>query len=301
MTELATESRLEQAEGLDALSPAVILSMLHEGQMNAASVVAQSIPAIARAAELLSNTLMKGGNILYAAAGSSALMALADCLELPGTFGIHQDRLKILIAGGASSLTDMVGSSEDDATQAKADMNDAKISAADCLICVSASGTTPYAVGAFDAAKKAGVKIISIANNPDTPISNGADVAIYLETPPEIIPGSTRLGAATAQKITLNMMSTLMAVHLGHVFDGYMVNVRADNAKLVQRACCIICNITGCSGDEAQKYLDNSDDSVKLAVMLASGAPNIAAANEILESNGYKLRPSLSVLQGQRP
>ena len=210
-------------------------------------------------------------------------------------------RLKILIAGGANSLIDMLGSTEDDAAQANVDMRAANFTSADCLICISASGTTPYAVGAFDAAKQTGAKIISIANNPDTPISNGADVAIFLNTPPEVIPGSTRLGAATAQKITLNMMSTLMAIHLGHVFDGYMVNVRADNAKLVQRACSIICNITGCTSDEAQKCLDNSDGSVKLAVMLASGAPNVVTANEILESNGYKLRPSLSDLRGPRP
>jgi N-acetylmuramic acid 6-phosphate etherase len=226
-------------------------------------------------------------------------MGMADGLELPGTFGIQKNRIKILIAGNEGNLAGFSDSSEDDMAQASADINAANVSAKDCLICISASGTTPYAVSALEAALRSGAKTIGVANNPDTAILSKADIAVYLNTPPEIIPGSTRLGAATAQKIALNMMSTLMGIHLGHVHDGYMVNVQADNTKLVKRACSIIASVSGCATKEAQNYLDNSHGSVKLAIMLASGAMNIDEAKEILEINGQKLRPSLSVLKGR--
>ena len=292
-----TEQLSELANGLDTLSPHAILSILHDGQMAAAGVVANSIASIAHAAQILANTLSNGGNIIYAAAGSSGLMALADALELPGTFGINKNRLKIFIAGGTNSLSDMAGGTEDDCRQAIEDIKSANVGQRDCLICVSASGTTPYAISVIETARQAGAAIIAIANNPQTEVLVGADVAICLETPAEIISGSTRMGAATAQKICLNMISTLMAVHLGHVHDGYMINVRADNLKLKKRACNIVANIVDCETNEAQKYLNQADGSIKLAVLLAAGLTDINAANEILESNGHKLRPSLSVLR----
>jgi len=267
--------------------------------MDAASVVAQSLAELEKAAAILADTIICGGNIIYAAAGSSAFMGMADGLELPGTFGIQKNRIKILIAGSGGKLAEFSDFSEDDRAQASADIKAANVSSKDCLICISASGTTPYTISALEAALGSGTKTIGIANNPDTPVLRKSDVAVYLNTPPEVIPGSTRLGAATAQKIALNMMTTLMSIHLGHVHDGYMVNVQTDNAKLVKRACSIIANVSGCTTKGAQNYLDNSNGSVKLAIMLASGAKNVDEAKEILETNGHKLRPSLSVLKGR--
>ncbi len=293
-----TEQLNEISKGLDALAPAAILSLLHNSQVKAANIVAQSLAEIEQAAQVLTDTINKGGNIIYAAAGSSAFMGLADGLELPGTFGISSSRIKMLIAGNTGKMSDMTGFTEDDTVQAEVDVKAANISSNDCMICISASGTTPYTLAALQSARDRGAAIIGIANNSDTPILNKSDVAILLNTPPEIIPGSTRLGAGTAQKIALNMMSTLMGVHLGHVHDGYMVNLHADNIKLEKRACSIIADITGCSAASAKIYLDKSNGSVKLAIMVASGLSDIGKANEILESNGNKLRPALSVLTG---
>jgi len=293
-----TEQLNEMSKGLDALAPAAILSLLLRSQVKAVNIVAHSLAEIEQAAQLLADTINKGGNIIYAAAGSSAFMGLADGLELPGTFGISSSRIKMLIAGNTGKMSDMTGFTEDDTLQAGHDVKAANISPNDCMICISASGTTPYTLAALQLARDAGAKSIGVANNSDTPILNKADVAILLNTPPEIIPGSTRLGAGTAQKIALNMMSTLMGVHLGHVHDGYMVNLHVDNIKLEKRACSIIADVTGCSAANAKIYLDKSNGSVKLAIMLASGLSDIGKANEILESNGYKLRPSLSVLKG---
>jgi N-acetylmuramic acid 6-phosphate etherase len=206
--------------------------------------------------------------------------------------------VKILIAGGQASLSNMAGKIEDDANAAISDMKKANISSRDCVMCVSASGTTPYAVGALKFANAMNIKTVAIANNFDIDLLNEANVAIYLDTPAEIISGSTRLGAATAQKIALNMMSTLMAIHLGHVHDGYMVNVRADNKKLKRRAIKIVSEIAKCENNMAQEYIEKADGSVKLAILLAAGSPDLSSAKEILENNDQKLRSSLSVIKG---
>lgn len=298
LTEPTTEQQNTRSEGLDILPPTEILSLLFNAQLDAANSVARSLTDIEVAANILSDTISGGGNIIYTAAGSSAFMGMADGLELPGTFGIHQDRIKILVAGNTGNMADFSNFGEDDALQAVADVAAADLTDDDCMICISASGTTPYVNAALEEAQEIGAKIIGIANNPDTPVLNNSNVAIFLDTPPELIPGSTRMGAATAQKIALNMMTTLMGIHLGHVHDGYMVNVQVDNIKLQKRACTIISNISGCTLSDARNHLDNSNGSVKLAVMLASGPVGISDAKKILERNGYKLRPSLSVLKG---
>ena len=224
-------------------------------------------------------------------------MALADALELPGTYGIPNDRVVVLIAGGKEAFVDLPGAPEDDAAQAAREVADHGVSAGDCLIALSASGTTPYALGALDEAAKRGAATIGIANNAGTPLVTRARVGIVLATPPEIVAGSTRMGAGTAQKIALNMFSTLVAVHLGHVHDGYMVNLRVDNIKLRNRAARIVSAIAGCPQDDAARLLEKTGGSVKSAILLAAGARDVAAADELLEGTGQKLRPALASLE----
>jgi N-acetylmuramic acid 6-phosphate etherase len=292
-----TEQRNDKASGLDERSPEDALRLLHDAQIEAAASVGRATDSIARASLLAAETLAGGGRLAYAAAGSSGLMALADALELPGTYGIAPDRIVILLAGGVASLDRLAGVYEDDTSQAAKDIAQAGLQKGDCLIAISASGTTPYALAAIDEAVKRRLKIISIANNPDVPLFEGADVAITLETPPEMVAGSTRMGAGTAQKIALNLLSTLMAVHLGHVHDGYMVNLTADNIKLRERAARIVSAISACDISDAVKLLEASGGSVKSAILLAAGAPNAEKASEILESNQQRLRPALSELK----
>jgi N-acetylmuramic acid 6-phosphate etherase len=293
-----TEQRNDKASGLDERSPEDVLRLLHDAQIEAAASVARATNSITKAALLAADTLRAGGRLAYAAAGSSGLMALADALELPGTYGIAPDRIVILLAGGVASLDRLAGVYEDDKSQAAKDIAQADLQKGDCLIAISASGTTPYALAAIDEAIKRGLKIISIANNPDVPLFEGADVTITLETPPEMVAGSTRMGAGTAQKIALNLLSTLMAVHLGHVHDGYMVNLTADNIKLRERAARIVSAISTCDISDAAKLLEASGGSVKAAILLAAGAANAEKASEILESNQQRLRPALSELKG---
>ncbi len=300
MAQLRTEALHEHAKGLDMQPPAAILGYLADAQVEAARSVHGAISQIAAAAEIAAECLGSGGRIAYAAAGSSGLMALADGLELPGTYGITRDRIVILLAGGAAAFHDLPGGPEDDAAQAAKEVADAGLKSGDCLIAVSASGTTPYALGALEEAARRGARTIAIANNPATPLLDKAEAPILLATPPEVIAGSTRMGAGTAQKIALNMLSTLTAIHLGHVVDGHMVNLLADNAKLKARAARIVAAVAEQSEADAHAALEKTGGAVKPAILIAAGAADRLAAQELLDRTGGKLRPALARLEGSR-
>jgi N-acetylmuramic acid 6-phosphate etherase len=296
MAQMRTEAVHEHAGGLDAQPSATILGFLADAQVEAAKSVRHAIAEIANAAAIVAETLSGGGRLAYAGAGSSGLMALADALELPGTYGIPRERIVILFAGGASALQDMAGAPEDDAAGASREVADANLGKGDCLIAVSASGSTPYAVGALREAARRGARTVAIANNSGSPLLDLAEAAILLATPPEVIAGSTRMGAGTAQKIALNMLSTLAAVHLGHVHDGYMVNLHADNIKLRGRAARIVAAVAGCDEEAALRALEKTGGEVKPAILIAAGAADLKAAEELLDESGRRLRPALSKL-----
>ncbi|MDQ2703776.1 MAG: N-acetylmuramic acid 6-phosphate etherase [Pseudomonadota bacterium] len=297
MAEKHTEALHEHAAGLDQQPPSVVLGLLADAQVQAAQAVTGAIGSIADAAGIVAETLGSGGRLAYAAAGSSGLMALADALELPGTYGIPRDRIVILFAGGAAALQDMAGAPEDDAVGAAREVAYAGLGNGDCLIAVSASGSTPYAVGALQEAVRRGARTIAIANNAGSPLLQLAQAPILLATPPELIAGSTRMGAGTAQKIALNMLSTLAAIHLGHVHDGYMVNLFADNIKLRGRAARIVAAIAGCDEQAAFAALEKTGGQVKPAVLIAAGAADAKTAERLLDGTGKRLRPALSRLE----
>lgn len=301
MAQKRTEAVHEHAGGLDEQPPATILGFLADAQVEAAKTVRDAIPAIAHAATIVAEALAGGGRLAYAAAGSSGLMALADALELPGTYGIPRQRIVILFAGGTAALQDMAGAPEDDSAQAAREVADAGLGKSDCLIAVSASGSTPYAVGALEEAIRRGVRTVAIANNPGSPLLELAEAPVLLATPPEVIAGSTRMGAGTAQKIALNMLSTLAAIHLGHVHDGYMVNLFADNIKLRGRAARIVAAVAGCGEEAALAALEKTGGQVKPAILIAAGAADAKTAEELLDRTGRRLRPALSELEGSRP
>jgi len=292
-----TEKTHVSATGFDLRPPYEALDILVTAQMSAAWSVRAALRDITRASEATADAIAAGGNLAYAAAGSSALMAMADGLELPGTYGIPRERIKILIAGGFEGLPEFAGGTEDDEALATREVGDASIETGDVLIAVSASGTTPYAVAAATAAKARGATVIGIANNAGTALLEVADIAICLQTPPEVVAGSTRMGAGTAQKIALNMLSTMMATRLGHVHDGYMVNLVADNLKLKQRAQRIIAAVAEVDEDEASSALERARGSVKAAILIAAGAEGPDVANILLERAHGRLRPALSMLR----
>jgi N-acetylmuramic acid 6-phosphate etherase len=292
MTERGTEALNEKARGLDTLSSGDILRLLSSGQQDAANAVDGALDAIAAASEIAADAVAAGRKLVYAGAGSSGLMAMADALELPGTYGISREQIVILMAGGVSNLSDLPGGPEDDVDLGRADA-ERHVEAGDCVIGISASGSTPYALAVADVAREKGAKIVAIANNAGAKLFDGADVGILLATPPELISGSTRMGAGTAQKIALNMFSTLMAIRLGHVHDGYMVNLRADNTKLQIRAARIVSAIAGVEFQDAGRLIDAASGSVKTAILLAAGAEDKSSAEAMLRESGQNVRRAL--------
>jgi N-acetylmuramic acid 6-phosphate etherase len=294
MSRTATEARHGKAEGLDTLTPAEILVLLASGQQAAAKAVDHAVPAITKAADLMAAALKSGGRVVYAGAGSAGLVAMADAMELPGTYGIPPERIAILFAGGVPTIADLPGGPEDDASLGKRDAD--IVDAADCVICVSASGSTPYTVAVAETAKSRGAKLVAMANNAGAKLFEGADAAILLETPPEVVSGSTRMGAGTAQKIAFNMFSTMVGIHLGHVLDGHMVNLRADNIKLRGRAIRIVSDIAGIGAADADRLLGLAGGSVKLAILLASGARDITHAEDALERADQNLRRAIAIV-----
>lgn len=289
---MQTEAIHSQASGLDARPDAEILRVLLDGQAAALRAVGDAIPAIAEGARLMAAALGGQGRLIYAAAGSSALMGNADGMELAGTFGIDPARVVLCMAGGLPQDAEMPGGTEDDTVQADTDA--ARAAAGDVVIAVTASGRTPYAVRFARRARAAGARVIAIANNPGAAIFDHADIAICLPTPPEVIAGSTRMGAGTAQKAALNMMSTLMGIHLGHVHDGMMVNVRADNEKLRARAAGMVARIANVGEDRALAALRENGGSVKLAVLALAGAADPAA---VLARHDGRLRAAMTEIE----
>lgn len=293
MAERSTERRHAVSNGLHLVAPIVVAQRLLGAQIEALAQVGPALPQIARAAGLGADALRRGGKMAYCGAGSSGLMALADCLELPGTFGIPPAQVPMLFAGGAATLLHMQGGVEDDPALALADLAQAGLSAGDVVLCLAASGGTPYTMTVARAAQQAGVTVVGIANVADAPLLQMADIAVLLDTGPEVITGSTRMGAAAAQKAALNVLSVLVGIGLGHVHDGYMVNVTADNAKLIDRAARIVADISGASLEGAHKALTLSGGQVKPAILIARGASPEQAALDLSDSGG-QLAPLLA-------
>jgi N-acetylmuramic acid 6-phosphate etherase len=289
-----TEQIHQHAIGLDARPLAEVAEILAKGQAEAAQAPLPERKNIVSGAEVMAQTIATGGMLHYVAAGSSGLMAAADAMELGGTFGIPASQICIHMAGGIPQTAEMPGDTEDATDTLMKEL--ATLKRNDTVIAVSASGTTPYTLTALEIAQAAGATVIGIANNADTPLLTNADVRIFLETPSEVLSGSTRMGAGTAQKIALNMMSTLMAVKLGHVHDGLMVNLRADNIKLRERAQTIVKTIARCSDDTAAAALENTHGDVKSAVLCAVGAGSTDFAFRLLEGAGGNLRKALNQL-----
>jgi N-acetylmuramic acid 6-phosphate etherase len=288
-----TELRHSLAEGMQVWPASRVLGQLLEAQAGALAAVRPALAQIDLAAEAGAASLLAGHRMAYAGAGSSGLMALADCLELAGTFGIAPDRTPMLFAGGAAALLHMTGAVEDDPAMAQADLDRIGFQAGDVMICLSASGSTPYALQVMAGAQAAGARVVGIANVAQSPLLAVCDLPVLLETGPEMVAGSTRMGAATAQKVALNLLSVLVGLRLGHVHDGYMVNVVADNAKLIDRAARIVAAVAGCDDNTARAALAKTGGAVKPAVLVAQGF-DLAGATATLQASAGHLAPVLA-------
>ncbi len=277
--------------------PLAALTALWEGQMAAAAAVGPALPRIAEAAEAAAARLRRQGRLIYCGAGTSGRIGVQDGAELPPTFDWPEHRLGLLIAGGPPALTHAVENAEDRTDLAAADMAAQRLTPDDVVICLAASGATPYALACAAHAREATALTIAIANSPGAPLLTAADHAILIETGPEPIAGSTRLKAGTSQKIVLNLLSTLIMLRLGRVWRGQMVDMVARNEKLRRRALRMVCALTGCDETQARDALIQAGGKAKLAILLVRGIdPDEAAA--LLTASGGHLDVAIRMFAG---
>jgi len=293
----ATEQRLPGLEGFDAWDDERILNTLLAGQHRALNAVERAIPALSKAATAIAPRLAAGGKLIYAGAGTSIRVAVQDGTELPATFGMKEEQLTYLIAGGRAAMFDTLAEAEDDAKQGEQDAN--VCTSGDAMIAVAASGRTPYTIAAARAAKAKGCLVVAVVNNAGSPLAAAAEIEVLLESGTEVISGSTRMGAGTAQKAALNMLSTLINTKLGAVHDGLMVNLQAGNSKLMARAANIVSTITGETPEKSADALKQAGGHVKPAALMLSGAASVAEAQKILSDTGGNLRLALAKLKAR--
>lgn len=290
----STESSLPGRLGFDTWDSPRILTSLLTGQRKALDAVEQALPAIAEAAALVAARVGDGGRLFYAGAGTSIRIGVQDGTELPATFGISEEKLGYLIAGGRAAMFETLADAEDNSESGRADAQ--ACSTKDVLIAIAASGRTPYTIAAAQTARERGCAVIAVVNNAGSPLGKAADIEVLIDSGPEVISGSTRMGAGTAQKATLNLISTLAFTRLGAVHDGLMVNVQAGNSKLQQRARNIVMEISGATLDEADAAMLAADHEIKSAILLCKGAANYAASQKLLADTKGNLRLALSKL-----
>src|SRR6516165_3565285 len=262
---------------LDSWPTDEILAAIYEGQLAAAAAVRSALGAIAAAVEDAVPALQRGGRLVYAGAGTSGRIAVQDGTELPPTFNWPADRLVFAVAGGLDALVRSAEQAEDNEAAGAQAMTDAKIGADDVVIGIAASGTTPFTVGVLRAASAAHAVTIAVANNPGAPLFEVARHSILTETGSEVVAGSTRMKAGTAQKIVLNLFSTAIMIRLGRVYKGMMVDFRVTNAKLRLRSEAMVAEIASCPREVAAQALREAHNEVKLASLLALGAPRAEA------------------------
>jgi len=257
-----------------------------EGQLAAVAAIHSQVRAIADAADAAGDRLRHGGRLVYVGAGTSGRIAVQDGVELFPTYNWPQERLVFLMAGGLEALTMSAERAEDDADGARARIAESAIGREDVVIGVAASGRTPFTVAAIDAARAVGALTIGISNNADTPLLSAAEHAIAIVTGSEIVAGSTRMKAGTAQKAVLNMLSTTTMLRCGLVYRGLMVNMRVSNDKLLQRGRVMIRDIARVSDEDAGAALERADLEIKPGVLIALGADREQATQLLCDAHG---------------
>jgi N-acetylmuramic acid 6-phosphate etherase len=286
-TARATEQRNPRTRGLDAKSTLDILWAIHREDATVAKAVAGAIPAIAQAVDAIGHALQRGGRLFYAGAGTSGRLAALDAAELPPTFGTPPRLIQPVIAGGRRALTHAVEGAEDNRAQGARDLAACRLRAGDVVVGITASGSTRYVLGALQFARRRGAVTVGVTSNPRTPILRLARICIVTPTGPEVITGSTRMKAGTAQKLVLNMLSTGTMIRLGRVYDNWMIGVALTNRKLQARGLRILVEASGATVAEATRALRQSGHNMAAAlVMLKTGLSAREAHRRLRDANG---------------
>ncbi|GKV93898.1 N-acetylmuramic acid 6-phosphate etherase [Pectobacterium aroidearum] len=290
---LVSETRNPATMALDQLPTLEMMHAFNQEDRKVPEAIAQVLPAIAEAVDLATASLQAGGRLIYLGAGTSGRLGVLDASECPPTFGVPHGLVIGLIAGGPGALLKAVEGAEDDPALGEADLKALDLTAVDMVIGLAASGRTPYVIGALRYARNVGCRTAAISCNPHSPIAQEAQVAISPVVGPEALTGSTRLKSGTAQKLVLNMISTGVMVKLGKVYQNLMVDVKATNVKLLDRACRIVVEATGAEREKARQALVLADNEVKPAILMLLANIDVAAARERLKQHNGYLREAL--------
>jgi len=293
---MPTEDVSARYQALDTWPIGDVVAAVTDAQLAAAATVSAARPALTAAVDAMADRLGHGGGrLVYAGAGASGRLAVQDGVELLPTYGWPPARLVFLVAGGEAALVRSIEGAEDEAATAEAQVAGLAPGPDDVFVVVAASGRTPYAVAAAEAARAAGALVVGLANNPGTPLLAAADHPILLDTGAEVVAGSTRMAAGTAQKAALNTLSTALMVRLGRVHDNLMADLSSANAKLDRRRAAILRRIADVDDATARHLLERAGGHIKTAALLARGADEAAAA-ALLDRHAGRLRPALAAL-----
>ncbi|WP_448886263.1 N-acetylmuramic acid 6-phosphate etherase [Citrobacter telavivensis] len=291
---LVSETRNPQTMDLDALSTLELVHRFNQQDTLVAEAVKATLPDVASAVDAAAEALKSGGRIIYMGAGTSGRLGVLDASECPPTFGVPHGLVVGLIAGGPGALLKAVEGAEDNAQLGEDDLIALNLTPQDLVVGLAASGRTPYVIGGLKYARKMGCITVAISCNPDSPIAQEADIAISPVVGPEALTGSTRMKSGTAQKLVLNMISTGAMVKFGKVYQNLMVDMKATNIKLMDRACRMVVEATGIARAEAQTLLKQTDFDVKPAILMALSGLSAEAAREKLATHQGFLRAALA-------
>ncbi|WP_419806951.1 N-acetylmuramic acid 6-phosphate etherase [Terriglobus sp.] len=287
MPGLATERTNEASEGLDTKSAIDIARIINAEDAKVANAVKKALPEVARVIDLVARSLRDGGRLIYVGAGSSGRIAALDSSECPATFSTAPSQVQYIMCGGPKALASAADVNEDSPEMGHRDIAKRRPTRKDVIIGISASGRTPYVVGAVEYAKARGAKTAAIVCNRDSALAEVADITVTAEVGPEVISGSTRLKASSAQKMITNMITTGAMTRLGYVYDNLMVNVHMKNQKLVERGINVLMRLTGVDRETAIRTIKSSGKSIPLAaVMLKANVDKMEALRRLQKADG---------------
>ena len=293
LTKIMTEKRNERTMNLDSMSPLEIITIMNDEDERAVLAVKEVLPQIATAIQWTTQSLRDGGRLIYMGAGTSGRLGVLDAVECRPTFGVSPDVIIGIMAGGEKAFMKAVEGAEDSKTLGQEDLEKLNLKKNDIVIGIAASGRTPYVIHAIRYARKVGAKTVIIACNRNSEMSKEADLSIEPATGPEVLTGSTRLKAGSAQKMVLNMISTASMVGIGKVYQNLMVDVMQSNEKLVTRAQNIVIAATGCDKETAKRKIATADGSVKLAITMILMDCSLEQAKEHLKRSHGHIRQAL--------
>jgi N-acetylmuramic acid 6-phosphate etherase len=293
----STENRNPASIGIDAKHVEEILRIINEEDRKVAEAISGRLHDIAAAVDALARTIQKGGRVFFVGAGTSGRLGVIESAELPPTFGVPPERFRAIIAGGPEAVFRSVEAAEDDEMMGGKALEDHGFSGSDALVALSASGRTPFVLGALRKAGEVNARSISIVCNRGTPIEGLSEIPVVVETGPEVVAGSTRMRAGTAQKLVLNMLTTAAMIRLGRVHDGYMVGVKPTSRKLKDRAVRMVGEITGVDPEAAGESLDRAGWDPRVAIMLLKAGLSPVEARGALDESGGSLRLALKKME----